>query len=49
MLMAEEEMQKTDNDLIHIGCPIEFEHGEFLAQLRDLIEKAYSNEGDIRH
>lgn len=47
-LMAEEGLKKTDNDLIHIGCPIPFEVETFLQQLYDLMEAAYKNRGDIR-
>lgn len=47
-LMAEEGLRKTDNDLIHIGCPIPFDNDEFLRQLEDLMLAAYSNKGDIR-
>ena len=35
-LMAEEGLKKTKNDLIHIGCPIPFDVGEFLEQLDGL-------------
>ena len=47
-LMAEEGLRKTDNDLIHIGCPIPFETDEFLEQLHELMAAAYSNKSDIR-
>ena len=47
-LMAEEGLKKTDNDLIHIGCPIPFETDEFLRQLEGLMTAAYSNKKDIR-
>ena len=48
-LMAEEGLQKTDNDLIHIGNPIAFDEDAFLAKLEKLMEAAYANrEGDIR-
>ena len=47
--MAEEGLQKTDNDLIHIGNPIAFDEDAFLAKLEKLMEVAYANrEGDIR-
>ena len=42
-LMAEEGLQKTDNELIHIGKPIPFDEEKFLSQLNDLMEAAYSN------
>ena len=47
-LMAEEGLKKTDNDLIHIGCPIPFDTNEFLHQLEGLMAAAYSNKKDIR-
>lgn len=45
-LMAEEGLQKTDNDLIHIGNPIPFDEGNFLKQLTRLTAAAYSNKED---
>ena len=47
-LMAEEGLRKTDNDLIHIGCPIPFDTERFLAQLKELMNAAYLNRRDIR-
>ncbi len=47
-LMAEEGLRKTDNDLIHIGCPIPFDTDEFLAEIEDLMLAAYRNDPDIR-
>ena len=46
-LMAEEGLKKTDNDLIHIGCPIPFDVDQFLEQLEELMKCAYSNRRDI--
>ena len=43
MLMAEEGLKKTQNDLIHIGCPIPFDEEEFLKKLEALMEEAYNN------
>ena len=48
-LMAEEGLRKTDNDLIHIGCPIPFDTEQFLAQIKELMDAAYFNRKDIRH
>ena len=42
-LMAEEGLQKTDNDLIHIGNPIKFDEDQFLKKLEGLMMAAYSN------
>ena len=47
-LMAEEGLKKTENELIHIGCPIPFEVDEFLADLDELLEAAYKNKEDVR-
>ena len=48
-LMAEEGLQKTENDLIHIGNPIRFDEEAFLQRLQHLNEAAYSNrEAQIR-
>lgn len=46
-LMAEEGMKKTDNELIHIGKPIEFDVEEFLLQLEELAKASYENNSDI--
>ena len=47
-LMAEEGIQRTENDLIHIGKPIPFDTDEFLAELEQLMLAAYANKADIR-
>ena len=47
-LMAEEGLTKTENELIHIGRPIPFDTDIFLAQLKTLMNVAYSNRTDIR-
>ena len=48
-LMAEEGLQKTDNDLIFIGNPVKFDENVFLQQLEKLMDAAYANkEGKIR-
>ena len=46
-LMAEEGLKKTDNELIHIGCPIPFETEIFLGRLANLMNTAYANREDI--
>ena len=46
--MAEEGLRKTQNDLIHIGCPIPFDIEVFLGQLENLMETAYKNRDNIR-
>ena len=47
-LMAEEGLRKTENELIHIGSPIPFDHDQFLVGLVALMDAAYSNKADIR-
>ena len=47
-LMAEEGLRKTDNALIHIGCPIPFDTDEFLGQLDNLVQAADANSNQIR-
>ena len=42
-LMAEEGLQKTNNDLIHIGKPLAFNEEEFLNYIEKLQEAAYAN------
>ncbi|MDE6598795.1 MAG: polysaccharide biosynthesis protein, partial [Oscillospiraceae bacterium] len=46
-LLAEEGMKKTDNELIHIGKPVEFDVEEFLVQLEELAKAGYENDKDI--
>lgn len=46
-LMAEEGMQKTANDLIHIGNPIPFDVDSFFDSLVELDEAANKNKKDI--
>ena len=48
-LMAEEGLKKTDNNLIHIGCPIPFDTDIFLNQLERLMQVAYSNDEEIKN
>jgi hypothetical protein len=45
--MAEEGLQKTENDLIHIGAPIPFDKEEFFRQLANLMQAAYNNKRNI--
>ncbi len=46
-LMAEEGLQKTPNELIHIGNPIPFDVETFLVQLKRLMDAAYHNDDEI--
>jgi FlaA1/EpsC-like NDP-sugar epimerase len=45
-LMAEEGLQKTQNDMIHIGNPIVFDEAQFLSKLQNLMQAAYANRED---
>ena len=46
-LMAEEGLQKTANDLIHIGKPVPFRYEDFFGQLMTLKAVAENNSPDI--
>ena len=48
LLMKQEGLQETDNKLIHIGKPIEFDKENFFDNLEKLKEEAYSETGNIR-
>ncbi|WP_027431478.1 polysaccharide biosynthesis protein [Lachnospira multipara] len=48
LLMKEEGMQDTDNKLIHIGKPIEFDREQLFKDLERLKEASYSETDDIR-
>ena len=47
-LMAEEGLQNTANERIHIGKPLSFDIDAFLGKVGDLMEAAYKNKDDIR-
>ena len=46
-LMAEEGLEKTPNQLIHIGKPIPFDIEKFFGQLGQLAEESYENSDHI--
>ena len=48
LLMAEEGLESTTNDLIFIGKPIELDDEKFLNQLDHLIHIAYQNRNTIK-
>ena len=48
MLMEEEGLQNTENQLIHIGKPIELDEEKFLAQLQHLKDYVVEEPDDIR-
>lgn len=47
-LLAEEGTKKTENEKIHIGCPIKFDTDKFLDDLNELMDEAYANNAGIR-
>ncbi len=48
MLMDEEGLQKTDNSLIYIGKPLQFDEEKFFEQLEALYEYAYDENDNIK-
>ena len=46
--MAEEGLKKTENERIHIGCPIPFDTEAFLQKLEGLMQAAYSNKSNMK-
>lgn len=49
MLMAEEGLKDTENSIIHIGKPIEFDEQEFFDILDKMRLFMYNDDADIRH
>lgn len=47
-LMDEEGLEKTANELIHIGKPLDFDTDTFLMNLGQLMEIAYDNDANVR-
>ncbi len=47
-LMSEEGLEKTANDLIFVGHPLDFDADEFLGRVEELKEAAYANDEGIR-
>lgn len=48
LLMSEEGLKETENELIHIGKPIEFDEEKFLQELEELKEMAEEDSDGIR-
>lgn len=48
LLMDEEGLQNTENELIHIGKPIDFDEEEFLADLAQLYHEAYAETDQMK-
>jgi FlaA1/EpsC-like NDP-sugar epimerase len=49
LLMAEEGLESTENDKIHIGKPIEFDEEEFLIDLEELYREAYAETDQMKY
>ncbi len=47
-LMDEEGLEKTPNELIHIGHPLQFDEDNLIAELIELFDAAYDECSDIR-
>mgnify|MGYP000028450815 CR=1 FL=1 len=48
LLVKEEGIQKTDNNLIYIGKPLEFNEVHFLSGLRELEEAAMNESLNVK-
>lgn len=46
--MDEEGLEATENNLIHIGKPIDINEDEFFADLEELSEIMYDDNADVR-
>lgn len=49
LLMDEEGLQATENELIHIGKPIEFDEELFIKKLADLYKEAYAETDQMKY
>ena len=49
LLMDEEGLQDTENALIHIGKPIEFDEDEFVKNLEELYKEAYAETNRMKY
>lgn len=49
LLMDEEGLQNTENELIHVGKPIEFDEEEFLEDLKNLHQLAYGETEEMKY
>ena len=48
LLMEEEGLKGTENELIHIGRPLEFQEEEFLKDLEELYQEAYAETNQMK-
>ena len=46
--MAEEGLKKTENNMIYIGKPMDFDENEFTKNLEELSEILYDEKADIK-
>lgn len=49
LLMDEEGLQNTENELIHVGRPIEFDEEEFIEDLKALYKLAYDETEEMKY
>lgn len=49
LLMDEEGLQNTENELIHVGKPIEFDEEEFIEDLKALYKLAYDETDEMKY
>ena len=49
LLMNEEGLKATENELIHIGKPISFDEDEFLKELENLYQAAYAETDQMKY
>ena len=49
LLMDEEGLENTENELIHIGKPIEIDEEKFMAQLEQIRDYVEDEPEDIKH
>ena len=47
-LMEEEGLEKTRNNLIFVGHPLDFDEKKFLMDIQELMDAAYANRDDIK-
>ncbi|MFI3208734.1 MAG: polysaccharide biosynthesis protein, partial [Eubacteriales bacterium] len=47
-LMSEEGLESTENELIHIGKPMDFDEDEFIKELNNLYKEAYAETEEMK-
>ncbi|MFI3172962.1 MAG: nucleoside-diphosphate sugar epimerase/dehydratase, partial [Eubacteriales bacterium] len=48
LLMSEEGLESTENELIHIGKPMDFDEDEFIKELNNLYKEAYAETEEMK-